>query len=209
MSLSWLKVTAVIVCVGLLSACSSGSKAKHNAGLDGQNNQPMTSGKLTFEPIDLSIITDAELRQCVEDTGYKVNAIQILNCTHRGITSLRGIEQFKDLRVLNVSNNKLTTIDPVAKLSRLSSLEVSNNKLTNLDALAELKHLKKVDASNNQISDISALENTNIKQLYLSNNQISSLAVINSLASLINLTADKNRASIPHNLPTSLQTYQL
>ncbi|MCR5089261.1 MAG: leucine-rich repeat protein, partial [Oscillospiraceae bacterium] len=38
-------------------------------------------------------------------------AVRQLDCSNRGITSLKGIELFRELEVLNASNNSLTTVD--------------------------------------------------------------------------------------------------
>ena len=48
------------------------------------------------------------------------------------ITSLSGIEKFKNLKYLNCNFNKLTTLN-LAGLNKLEELICSNNLLTNLD----------------------------------------------------------------------------
>lgn len=208
MSLSWLKMTAIVACVGLLSACSGGGSAKHTTAQQ-DANQNLNNKNIVFTVVDLSLIADANLRQCIEEIGAKETIHQNLNCSRRGITSLRGIEQFQDLRMLDLSHNQLSNIDELSQLSRLSSLYINDNQIYDLSALEKLSALTKLVANNNQIQSIDALENSKVRQLYLNNNQISNLAVINSLASLENFTAENNRASIPNSLPKTLKTYSL
>ena len=211
MILSWLKVSAVIVAMSLVSACSSGSSSKltsSNQNVAEQTPVRDTQGN-SYQAIDLAAISDVNLRSCVLATGATITNVQSLNCTSRGITSLQGIEQFQDLRVLTLNSNSLTDIGVLSQLTKLHTLDIRHNQVSAVDALKDLKFLDTLAADHNQISSIDVLAGSSITRLYVSNNQISSLSALADITQLKNLTAENNQAPIPNKMPSSLETFRI
>lgn len=182
MSLSWIKVSALLFTFSLLSACSGGGGAAAAKSASSQGNSSFANGKpLVFVPVNFALIADANLRSCIKETGIVDTSLQGLDCSGRGISSVQGLEQFGDLRTLNLSQNQLRDLDGIEKLHYLYALDVSYNQLTDLDALQGLTYLHTLDASHNQITELSALENSNLKRLYVKNNNLSLSFISNRL----------------------------
>ena len=94
----------------------------------------------------------------------------------KGITSLAGLEQAKNLEVLWIQNNKVQDLSPLEGLTRLNSLVLSNNNIKSIENLGDLIELQHLDISVNEITDIGALKNLNkLERLIISNNNISDL----------------------------------
>lgn len=213
MILSWLKVSAIVVSLGLLTACSGGggsaSKlANANQGAE-EPTPPRKQQTITYQAVDLAAISDINLRSCIVESGATITNVHNLNCTRRGIQSLKGIEQFEDLRTLTLSNNQLTDISELALLSNLSYLDIRNNQISSLDALQTLKFLDVLMAERNQLRSIDALSGSSVSRLYVSDNKINSLNVLTNLPRLKNLTAENNQAPLPNKMPSSLETFRI
>jgi len=55
----------------------------------------------------------------------------LLDCSHNQLTSLRGIENLRNLKELNCSFNQLTSLRGIENLINLKSLWCQNNQFTN------------------------------------------------------------------------------
>lgn len=85
----------------------------------------------------VSYTKDAEARRLSFAPGV-LQAVQELDLSGKGISSLAGLDGFAWLRTLDVSDNSLASLAPVGDLTRLEVLEASDNQLTGA-ALEELK----------------------------------------------------------------------
>ena len=151
-------------------------------------------------------------------TGEDALKVKVLNLgKHENddpITSLDGIEKFKNLTTLWLSNNQISDITPLkdltnltwlyldsnnisdltrlAALTNLETLWLSSNQISDLTRLAGLTNLTTLDLHDNQISDITPLKDlTNLTWLYLNHNQIQNLECLNTLKSGIVATKQK------------------
>jgi len=94
----------------------------------------------------------------------------------KGITSLDGMEQFKNLKVLWIQNNSIKDLKPIAGLIKLNSLVLSNNNIESIEALQDLIELQTLDIRDNRITDIRSLNKLNkLERLNISNNNISDI----------------------------------
>lgn len=112
------------------------------------------------------------------------------NLGNNGITSLKGIEHFTNLKKLKINNNNITDIKPLKKLNKLEVLNIRNNKITDISPIKSLKSLKKIDLADNQIKEIKDnkilkdlkninLENNNLKEINFSNDSFKKLENLN------------------------------
>lgn len=113
--------------------------------------------KLVYSPKPLFSdysITDSALQICLELTISESKAsnasdLEILNCSHAGVTELKGLETFSGITQLKLSSNKLQSIATLAALSNLEVLHLDNNQIVDLRPLLELQVLRELDLSGN------------------------------------------------------------
>ncbi|ASD69797.1 leucine-rich repeat domain-containing protein [Pseudoalteromonas piscicida] len=81
-----------------------------------------------MKPVDLSLITDAAFKQCIENQGYQ-DAVSntSLSCDGSAIESLNGITQFEAIKTLRLDNSVNSSLlqDPnLAQLHTLKKLDI-------------------------------------------------------------------------------------
>lgn len=147
------------------------------------------------------------------ENGYAVmikefaESIVELNLNNNSLTSLAGIDAFKNLTVLECEGNKLTTLD-LSEFSNLQQLNCVDNQLTSLD-LSYCPKLTNLRCSKNQLTGISVNHLKNLVELDIIDNQLTSLDV----SSLTNLKAllcfGNHLASLDLTANTLLESMQL
>ena len=83
-------------------------------------------------------IADEGLRTCVEQAINdgaitSAEALENLNCSSAGITSLQGIEVFSKLRGIGIDDNAVSDLSPLYTLEKLEFLQARDNSLESLD----------------------------------------------------------------------------
>ncbi len=127
-------------------------------------------GDGTKELYDLSLISG-------------LTAIDTLVFVEAGISDLKPIAAFKNLRVLRLEENRIEDISPLANLQKLESLQIGYNRIADLRPISALKKLENLSCPNNQISDISPLkELKELNDLDLTGNKVVDLSVIAELS---------------------------
>lgn len=122
-------------------------------------------------------IPDANFKTKLISLGVDLNndgaiqqseALQIeeLDISNSSISSIAGIDSFKNLRKLNCNNNTLTTLP--FDISELHELRCSNNQLTELNNLSS--ETQELDISYNKISALLLPATTNYYYLNISGN---------------------------------------
>jgi len=84
-------------------------------------------------------IADEHLRECVaqaisDDRITRPEALEDLNCSQAGITSLAGLEVFTGLRRLGLDGNAISELAPLYPLRQLELLHLRGNRVAALDA---------------------------------------------------------------------------
>ena len=139
--------------------------------------------------IDNTNFPDANFRTVVKkfDTNKdgslsdtEIAAVEVINCSSKGITNLKGIEYFTALRLLSCYRNQLTTLD-VDKNTALEELYCYSNQLTKLD-VSKNTSLKILDCIYNQLTTLDVNKNTALIDLYCSCNQLTKLDVSKNTA---------------------------
>lgn len=141
-----------------------------------------------------------------------IAALQTLDISGKGLTSLDGLAYCSGLTWLDLSDNQLTDLTPVADLTALRTLLISGNWISDLSPLAGLIHIEELDAGGNEIEDLSALANlTQLRRLWLYDNQIGDLYPLAGLTALETLDLNVNDISNIASLQglTALQTLNL
>lgn len=144
-------------------------------------------------------------------TGAEIASVFSIHIEHENISSLKGIECFKNLKQLYCYGCQLTLLD-VSQNKLLYWLECGGNKLTNLDvsnnkALSYLRcasnsleslnvtgipNLETLDCMSNQLTTLDVSTNTKLKKLQCDYNQLTSLDISKNTA-LTELECDDNR----------------
>lgn len=109
---------------------------------------------------------------------------------------------------LNLSSCNLTSLEGIEKFKNLKRLSVYENMLISLEGIEHLKHLESLFCSYNRIEDINPLKGLkSLEALYCYSNNITSLKDIESLLSLKELGCDSNILKIENLLNlTNIQT---
>ncbi|MEP6343725.1 MAG: DUF3592 domain-containing protein [Maricaulaceae bacterium] len=89
-------------------------------------------------------------------------ALEHMDITRNGITSLRPLSRFKNLRQLNIGgNHDISSLAGLEGLTELETLEARVLSLTDISALSALTQLKDLDISANNIMDITPVKDMN------------------------------------------------
>jgi gliding motility-associated-like protein len=94
------------------------------------------------------------------------------------IVSLKGIEDFTELKELSITDGSLFTSLDVSKNLALTKLICSSNRLSSLDISKNIA-LIELNCSFNSITSLDITKNTKLKYLSASNNQLNSLNLTN------------------------------
>ena len=77
--------------------------------------------------------------------------VTTLLCDRRGITSLNGIENMRNLTSVSFRDNNIRDLNPLGPLSKLVDVDLSGNThLENVDALLEIQGLKRVSITDQE-----------------------------------------------------------
>ncbi|MDC0464945.1 leucine-rich repeat domain-containing protein, partial [Pseudomonadales bacterium] len=164
-------------------------------------------------------LLDTNLNNCVVSQTQgadSVGSITALECNHRHIESLAGIEAFTNLINLNIDGYRGSDISPIAKLTKLDQLSIAwsccGNAARDLTPIVSLKRLTKLNLNNANIEDIAALGGlTNLRDLQIGWNQINDFSALANLKQLRYLTLYQSQIStIPElGATTSLEQLEL
>lgn len=136
-----------------------------------------------------------------EISSKEAEQIWSIDCSNKGITSLKGIEHFPNLLSLNCDGNPLTDID-ISQCKTLISLLCRNTQITNLDIqnhptlsflycddspITNLGNslpatLTYLSCNNTQITHLDVSQCVDLEYLYCSGTQISELDISRCLA---------------------------
>jgi hypothetical protein len=136
------KTSCIVAVLALLSACAE--------------YQFTVNERVVYSPAPLFTdytIEDASLEKCIKQTVQDQSitaAAQLteLNCSHAGVTALKGIEAFSHIERLKLSNNSITNIGALASMMALKVLYLDGNQVRSLLPLrsqAELSFLNVQD----------------------------------------------------------------
>lgn len=116
----------------------------------------------------------------------------------KGIESLDGLENFKNLTELSIDNygekGNISNLSPIKGLVKLKYLSLSNQKISDTKDLRKLTQLNSLNLGYNNIVDISGVKNmTLLKDLTLWNNKIKDISAVSNLKNLYWLMLENNQ----------------
>ena len=118
-------------------------------------------------------LIDQSAQDITEDDALKVGRLDLFG---KLITSIEGLEKFKNLETLHLDFNCIASLKPLAALAWLTELLLNSNHISDLTPLAGLTNLETLHLHNNYISDIKPLAGLiNLEWLTLYNNRITDL----------------------------------
>ena len=113
-----------------------------------------------------------------------------IDARDKGITNVKGLEMFVNLKDLNVDGNNLTAL-PVTPYKSLEKLSCQNTQLTYLN-LTNNRELTQLNCSDNQLTTLNLANQTKLTGLDCENNQLTSLTLACS-DSLTTLRCGENK----------------
>ena len=122
-------------------------------------------------------------------TEDEIDSITAIDCSNKGITSLKGIQYFTKLKELNCTSNSLTSVD-LSGNPDLETLICTDNQLTKLN-LSGMTKLTKLSCDINALTSLDVSMCTALKELDCGVNELTSLK-LGSLPSLTYLYCASN-----------------
>lgn len=106
-------------------------------------------------------------------SNAEISAVTEIDCSSRGIASLKGIEYFGELEMLFCQKNKLKSLD-VSKNTKLVGMGCYQNKLTSLD-ISKNTNLVGMGCDDNQITRLDVSHNKKLETLWCHGNKLRNL----------------------------------
>jgi hypothetical protein len=141
----------------------------------------------TVDPINNRIIDTAAAK-----------VIGAFNCSNSSISSLEGIQYFKNISSLYAFNNNLTSLPILGALMKLDTLDVHGNRINCLPPFFGLNQLVALDVSQNQLSNLPNLDNlSSLESFDCSSNKLTYFGSVANNPNLKRLNVSNNKISNP------------
>lgn len=131
------------------------------------------------------------------------NSITSLVLTHKALTDVSCLREFKNLERLDLSSNNLTSLEGLKECVNLKWLSVVQNKLQNLGEIEGLSKLVVLNAGKNMLTSMDEVKPlTSLRALILNDNKIISICGLDEMKELNTLVLSRNPISaIGESLP--------
>ncbi|WP_288955129.1 T9SS type A sorting domain-containing protein [uncultured Polaribacter sp.] len=113
-----------------------------------------------------------------------------ISVKNKGITNLKGIEEFINITTLRCDDNFITDLD-LSKNVKLTNLICRDNYIKNIN-LSNNKKLREVNITNNKITNITIVNNTDLEKFYADENELTSINFLSNIK-LNTLYVSKNK----------------
>ena len=134
-------------------------------------------------------------KHCKAIYGRIKNHLSI-NLANSGITSIRLLEHFPQIRHLNLEGNSLRKISIPASLSKLTKINLSKNNLTALKIPQSVRKIRSLNLNNNLLTSVPDLNFlSELSNLNLGNNSLSSITGLGNHIYLLSLNLSNNKIS--------------
>lgn len=177
-----------------------------------EKNYDLTSNEIPDNNFMKCLLENCDINGDNRVSFSEVLSTEGLEISSKSISSLKGIEYFKNLRYLHCEYNELTELD-LHNNTKLGYLQLGHNKLTHLDITGcymlnffkcEYNELTELDVSGNSIICwMSAAYNNlkrmdvsnvwNLQYMNVSNNQLTELILGDKKENLFSLYLEKNQ----------------
>ncbi|TNV86320.1 hypothetical protein FGO68_gene14015 [Halteria grandinella] len=162
---------------------------------DEESEQSFRDKELSFYAVEAETLEDLVRRQKVKNLS-EYTILRVMHCT--GLSSMKGVTLFPQLRELNLSSNSIMSLNPLLEQGgmvqfKIESLNLSCNKLTQLMSIGSIAHcLRKLVLSHNRLVSLQPLSlnlpnSPALEFLDLNDNYIGELEMIKYLQPFTNL----------------------
>lgn len=105
----------------------------------------------------------------------EASVVEVINVKGKGITSLKGLEYFINLKTLDCSENEISSLD-ISGNTSLTSLYCNQNKIKALDLSKNIR-LQRLISYDNDIVSLDVSNNKNLVSISCRGNRLSSLDI--------------------------------
>lgn len=105
----------------------------------------------------------------------EASLVEYITIKEKGLSSLKGLQYFFNLKILDCSQNDLSSLDISGNVS-LTNLNCSNNRLTALDPSKNIQ-LQSLSVSNNDITSLDVSNNRRLVYFSCGENRLSTLDI--------------------------------
>jgi Leucine-rich repeat (LRR) protein len=102
-------------------------------------------------------------------------SVELISCREMQIHSLKGVEEFKNIKYLECGSNNLTSLD-ISNNTQLESVTCDNNQLKSLN-VSNCTRLDLIYCPDNMLTHLDVSSNIALRQLQCQNNQLTVLDV--------------------------------
>ncbi|KAK7272241.1 hypothetical protein RJT34_28719 [Clitoria ternatea] len=121
------------------------------------------------------------------------DSIITLQLTHKALSDVTCLTNFKNLEKLDLKFNNLTSLEGLRSCVNLKWLSVVENKLESLEGIEGLTKLTVLNAGKNKLKSIDQVKPlVNLRALILNENEISSICKLDQMKDLNTLVLSKN-----------------
>jgi Leucine-rich repeat (LRR) protein len=135
----------------------------------------------------------------------EADAVNSINLSSTGVTSMQGIECFPDLSELILNRNNLTSLD-LSQNTALTVLLCENNNLASL-GLSQNNALSLLECRNNNLASLDLSHKTALTELLCSDNNLASLDLSQNVSLDYLACSDNNLASLDLTQNTGLRYF--
>ncbi|GAA0147914.1 hypothetical protein LIER_07497 [Lithospermum erythrorhizon] len=121
------------------------------------------------------------------------NSVTSLSLTHKALTDVSCLGEFKNLERLDLSFNSLTSLEGLKSCQNLKWLSVANNKLESLKGIETLTKILVLNAGKNKLKSMSEVGSlVGLRALILNDNEIVSICKLDQMKDLNTLVLSRN-----------------
>lgn len=138
-------------------------------------------------------VTDTPVSQEDLQVIGSLPMLQELTLSGCSLSTIKGLENAKQLTVLDLSDNTIRNIDPLKSLTGLKKLYIHHNSLNDLSALASCTELTQLDISYNLVTSLDSISGlSQLSWLNVSHNMVTQIGLLGKLTGLTSLSLAHN-----------------
>lgn len=214
------KAVAIGLCASLIGGVAAPVLSTANAAYAAVAGKPSPnsthSSFIQFKDENLkhAILNEMKAQHLIDQSAQEItedDALKLagrLDIRGRHITSIEGIESFKNITELWLDHNNISDLKPLASLNKLESLELNHNHISDFKPLTNLTNLTLLSLNDNNISDLKPLAGlSNLSYLSLNDNHLSDITPLSGTSKLRLLYLGNNQISNIKPLINSANTF--
>ncbi|KAL3620206.1 hypothetical protein CASFOL_035118 [Castilleja foliolosa] len=142
----------------------------------------------------MTVLSSKKILQ--ENNSTDPNSITSLSLTHRALSDVSCLSEFKNLEKLDLGFNNLTSLEGLKSCLNLKWLSVVQNKLQSLKGIEGLTNLTVLNAGKNKLKSMDEVKSlSSLRALILNDNEIRSVCKLDHMKELNTLVLSRNPIS--------------